>query len=162
MVLLLGNDLYYSKLELDCKEDGPVWQSFANDSDHTSSLQRGRSNMTILQNDPDLWAPYTVEDPIWQFLAERTVWYYNYSANDPNRPNLCATCKVKFSTQMWIALINSRLKWFSCPLWAPKLDSYSLATILKAKIWSERSYHSTFLTTFIHVPHFPRLDCRQW
>ena len=48
MVLLLGNDLYYSKLELGCKEDGPVQQSFANDSDHTSSLQRGRSNMTIL------------------------------------------------------------------------------------------------------------------
>ena len=69
MVLLLGNDLYYSKLELDCKEDSPVQQSFANDSDHTSSLQRGRSNMTILQNDPDLRTPYKVEDPIWQFLA---------------------------------------------------------------------------------------------
>ena len=64
MVLLLGNDLYYSKLESDCKEDSPVQQSFANDSDHTSSLQRGRSNMTILQNDPDLRTPYKVEDPI--------------------------------------------------------------------------------------------------
>ena len=69
MVLLLGNDLYYSKLELDCKEDSPVQKSFANDSDQTSSLQRGRSNMTILQNDPDLRTPYKVEDPIWQFLA---------------------------------------------------------------------------------------------
>ena len=37
-----------AKEELDCKEDGPVQQSLANDSDHTSPLQRGRSNMTIL------------------------------------------------------------------------------------------------------------------
>ena len=148
-----------SDLQAPCKEEDPIWQFLVNDLDHPlckevdlvgQSFCKWWNILAPCEEDgmvrqsfcrwsessgfagPLQWGEFSIVFQMIQIMGMG----WPLARGQSNTVNFCA--------------------WISIAMPPPK------ATILKARIWGERSNHSTFLTTFIHVPHFPRLDCRQW